>query len=152
MKNHTKTAVALSVCTTLAAAIGTAQAGMPVDQSPFAMQDLGAGYMVADSHVEGKCGEGKCGGNKAKKEGKCGEGKCGGDKAKKEGKCGEGKCGMSKMDANGDGKVTKAEFMSGHEQMFANKDSNGDGVLDSGEMKKMEGKCGEGKCGGDKTM
>jgi uncharacterized low-complexity protein len=31
---------------------------------------------------------------KAKKEGKCGEGKCGGDaKGKKEGKCGEGKCG-----------------------------------------------------------
>jgi len=29
---------------------------------------------------EGKCGEGKCGANKAKMEGKCGEGKCGGDK------------------------------------------------------------------------
>lgn len=43
----------------------------------------------------GKCGEGKCGGNK-KKEGKCGEGKCGADK-KKEGKCGEGKCGGNKM-------------------------------------------------------
>ncbi|EGI71740.1 conserved hypothetical protein, partial [Pseudoalteromonas distincta] len=41
----------------------------------------------------------KCGGDakdaKAKTEGKCGEGKCGGDakKTKKEGKCGEGKCG-----------------------------------------------------------
>ena len=46
--------------------------------------------------AEGKCGEGKCGGDKAKKEGKCGEGKCGGDKAKKEGKCGEGKCGGGK--------------------------------------------------------
>jgi uncharacterized low-complexity protein len=47
---------------------------------------------------EGKCGEGKCGGDKPT-EGKCGEGKCGGDKPaaapeKKaaEGKCGEGKC------------------------------------------------------------
>lgn len=29
---------------------------------------------------EGKCGEGKCGADKAKAEGKCGEGKCGGDK------------------------------------------------------------------------
>ena len=38
--------------------------------------------------MEGKCGEGKCGGDKGKK-----EGKCGGDKGKKEGKCGEGKCG-----------------------------------------------------------
>ena len=42
---------------------------------------------------EGKCGEGKCGGDKAKEEGKCGEGKCGGDKTEAEGKCGEGKCG-----------------------------------------------------------
>lgn len=52
---------------------------------------------------EGKCGgdkgkNGQCGGNKIvnkAKEGKCGEGKCGGDKAK-EGKCGEGKCGGGK--------------------------------------------------------
>ena len=78
--------------------------------NPFAMNELSGGYMqVADKHMEGKCGakdkakkkgtEGKCG------EGKCGgekemkknmEGKCGGDKAKKEGKCGEGKCGGKK--------------------------------------------------------
>ncbi|CAA6826408.1 MAG: FIG024746: hypothetical protein [uncultured Thiotrichaceae bacterium] len=50
---------------------------------------------------EGKCGEGKCGGDKGKEEGKCGEGKCGegkcgGDKGKEEGKCGEGKCGEGK--------------------------------------------------------
>ncbi len=36
---------------------------------------------------EGKCGEGKCGGDKGA------EGKCGGDKKPTEGKCGEGKCG-----------------------------------------------------------
>ena len=68
----------------------------PAGDNPFAMNDLGSGYMqVADNH-EGKCGEGK------KKEGKCGEGKCGegkkkegkcGEGKKKEGKCGEGKCG-----------------------------------------------------------
>ena len=112
----------------LAAAMGaafvTSLATAPVAnaaENPFTMTELSSGYMVADAHMEGKCGEGKCGGDKAKKEGKCGEGKCGGDKAKKkgcddkakkEGKCGEGKCG-------GD-KATK------------------------------EGKCGEGKCGGDK--
>ena len=79
MKKHKQTTITLSVCTTLAAAIGAAQAGMSDDQSPFAMQDLGAGYMVADSHMEGKCGEGKCGGKK-EAEGKCGEGKCGGKK------------------------------------------------------------------------
>ena len=32
------------------------------------------------AHHEGKCGEGKFGGDKPKTEGKCGEGKCGGDK------------------------------------------------------------------------
>lgn len=133
MKTHKQSAVALSVCTTLAVAMGAAQANTSIDQSPFAMQDLGTGFMLAASH-----------------EGKCGEGKCGGNKGKKEGKCGEGKCGMSKMDSNSDGSVTKDEFMSGHEKMFADKDKNGDGMLDAGEMKMMEGKCGEGKCGASK--
>lgn len=67
----------------------------------------------------------------------------------KEGKCGEGKCGMKMMDADGDGKVTKEEFMSGHEKKFSMIDKNGDGVIDANERKmKMQGKCGEGKCGG----
>jgi uncharacterized low-complexity protein len=48
-------------------------------ENPFSMTELSSGYMVADSH-EGKCGEGKCGGEKKAKEGKCGEGKCGGEK------------------------------------------------------------------------
>uniref|UniRef100_UPI000B4A5DFD HvfA family oxazolone/thioamide-modified RiPP metallophore n=1 Tax=Lacimicrobium sp. SS2-24 TaxID=2005569 RepID=UPI000B4A5DFD len=64
----------------------------------FGMQTLESGYM---QFAEGKCGEGKCGGDKAKKEGKCGEGKCGGDKAHKEGKCGEGKCGGDKAHKEG---------------------------------------------------
>ena len=93
----------------IAAAVGTAfVAGMsaaPVvaaAENPFALSGLSSGYQVADGHMDkmkdGKCGEGKCGGDKAKmKDGKCGEGKCGGDKAKmKDGKCGEGKCGGTK--------------------------------------------------------
>jgi len=80
-------------------------------ENPFAMSELSSGYMVADA-AEGKCGEGKCGGDKkAAEEGKCGEGKCGGDKKAAEegatateegtkttgeGKCGEGKCGGDK--------------------------------------------------------
>lgn len=83
----------------LAAAIGTAVvatlATMPVaqaDASPFGMTDLGSGYQVV---AEGKCGAGKCGGEKKADEGKCGAGKCGGEK-KSEGKCGAGKCGGSK--------------------------------------------------------
>jgi uncharacterized low-complexity protein len=70
------------------------------DENPFGMTKLSSGYMVADSHKEGKCGEGE-----KKTEGKCGEGKMEGGKMqegemeegkKKEGKCGEGKCGGSK--------------------------------------------------------
>ena len=78
------------------------------DENPFAMDELDSGYMLAGSHEgkEGKCGEGKCGGEKAEEgkcghekaeEGKCGEGKCGGEKAE-EGKCGEGKCGGEKAE------------------------------------------------------
>jgi len=88
--------------TTLAASniVNASEAGA----NPFAMTNLNGGYQVAK---EGKCGEGKCGGDKKMKkkmdgEGKCGgdkkmkkkmDGKCGGTKSKKEGKCGEGKCG-----------------------------------------------------------
>lgn len=54
----------------------------------------------ADSMFAGmdKNKDGKLSGDemKAMHEGKCGEGKCGADKAKMEGKCGEGKCGADK--------------------------------------------------------
>lgn len=67
--------------------------------NPFEVADLDNGYMLAGGHKgeEGKCGEGKCGADKAK-EGSCGEGKG------EEGKCGEGKCGgkeAKKDDGNG---------------------------------------------------
>lgn len=104
--NANKTSLTLVLTAALGAA-GVAQAA----SSPFAMQPLSQGYMVADAHgktAEGKCGgdkakEAKCGGDKTKaKDGKCGEGKCGGKKTKaKEGNCGadkakEGKCGGNK--------------------------------------------------------
>ncbi len=55
----------------------------------------------------------------------------------------EGKCGMKRMDANGDGKVTKDEFMQGHEAMFDSMDANGDGVIDVDEH---QGHHRRGKC------
>jgi len=66
-------------------AIGTAFAatlsstGVLAGENPFASQELDGGYMVA-GHPEGKCGgmDGKKGGMKKSMEGKCGEGKCGG--------------------------------------------------------------------------
>jgi uncharacterized low-complexity protein len=82
--------------------------------NPFTMHEMSSGYMqLADNSTMGKDMEGKCGGNKAKKEGTCGgakemkknmEGNCGNKKNMdkkmpmgnikgKEGKCGEAKCG-----------------------------------------------------------
>lgn len=31
-------------------------------ENPFVANDLGSGYQLASNHAEGKCGEGKCGG------------------------------------------------------------------------------------------
>ena len=89
-KSSVATALGAVVIGSLASTVAVA------DVNPFGMQALESGY--SQFAPEGKCGEGKCGGDKkAEKEGKCGEGKCGGDKkAEKEGKCGEGKCGGDK--------------------------------------------------------
>ena len=78
--------VAAAVGTAFVASLGAAAVANAND-NPFGLDSLDRGYdVLADGHMEGKCGEGKCG------EGTCGEdkdteGKCG------EGKCGEGKCG-----------------------------------------------------------
>ncbi|MCF2920401.1 hypothetical protein L1264_07885, partial [Pseudoalteromonas sp. APAL1] len=90
-----------SIALTLGAVVVGASsfAATDANANPFEFQQMQAGYQL--DAAEGKCGEGKCGGDKkAEKEGKCGEGKCGGDKkAAKEGKCGEGKCGADKKAA-----------------------------------------------------
>jgi uncharacterized low-complexity protein len=90
----------------VASAIGAAFAGSMLlagaanaAENPFGLTELNSGYMqMAGSHGggEGKCGAGKCGGEKKDGEGKCGEGKCGGEKKDGEGKCGAGKCGGDK--------------------------------------------------------
>ena len=73
----------------VAAALGTtfvvALAAFPVANAadnPFSLTGISSGYMVADS-AEGKCGEGKCGGDKTK-DTKEAEGKCGGEKSHEE--------------------------------------------------------------------
>lgn len=76
-----------------------------------------------------------------------------------EGKCGEGKCGMDKLDADKDGRVSRAEFEAAGKpaDKFAQIDTDSDGFISAaeaeahhkdGEGKCGEGKCGEGKCGG----
>jgi len=42
---------------------------------------------------------------------------------------------MQKVDTNGDGMVSKTEFMAKHEEMFAKMDANNDGNLTKEEMK-----------------
>ena len=136
-----KSLIATAVGSAFVASMAAAPIASAAD-NPFALSGLSSGYQVADNHApkpSAKPMEGKCGGMKA------GEGKCGGMKA------GEAKCGMSMMDADKDGKVTKEEFIKGHDAMFTKMDANKDGVLDKAEMgKMMDGKCGEGKCGGMK--
>jgi uncharacterized low-complexity protein len=89
-KKSEKKVVLTAVTLASAVAFGSAVAG----ENPFAMQDLGKGYQVAQKHMDDKAKDGK---KDAKgKDGKCGEGKCGGDKKGKDGKCGEGKCGGKK--------------------------------------------------------
>ena len=99
MVNPIAAAVGVAFVSSLAASTTVLAA-----DNPFSTTDLDAGYQLAGKKgEEGKCGEGKCGGDKAAKgvegacgekhkgeEGKCGEGKCGGDKAAKgkEGSCG----------------------------------------------------------------
>ncbi len=102
-------------------------------ENPFTMEPLSGGYMLLAENTspEGKCGEGRCGGKKGKR------------------------C-MTRMDADADGKVTREEFIKGHEAMFDQIDANGDGVIDSAEREahhmqhKGKGMAGEGKCGGSK--
>jgi len=98
-------------------------------ENPFSMKPLSGKYMML---AEGKCGEGKCGA----------------------GKGGEGMCGMARMDTDGDGKVSKDEFMQGHAALFETIDQNDDGVIDQTErgahMGKTRGCMKEGRCGGDK--
>lgn len=143
MKNRNKT---LGI--TLAATLGAAGAAGAAD-SPFAMQSMDKGYMVAqaDKMPAGKCGAGMCGGAMKAKSAEA---------KSAEAKCGAGKCSVDVMDANKDGKVDKAEFLKHHEAMFGKMDANKDGKVDAGELAKWKdgvcaaSKAGEGKCGGKK--
>lgn len=107
VKNR-KNTLSLAIGTTALVGSLTATVIVAADTNPFAFNDLGNGYMVADkSKKDGSCGESKCGDNKpakkAKKDGSCGESKCGDKKAEKvkkskDGSCGESKCGDKKAD------------------------------------------------------
>lgn len=99
MKKHLALTATLAAATTLLAPFAQAA------DNPFGAAALGAGYQLAqaDKQTDGKCGEAKCGADKARETG----GKdakadgmqgtampAGGKQA--DGKCGEAKCGSDK--------------------------------------------------------
>ncbi len=87
MKTNPKTPFAIAMSASLLPF--AANAAQPHD-NPFALSDLGSGYMQtaeaekdgASKMKDGACGEGKCGGNMQKKstDVKATEGKCAGNK------------------------------------------------------------------------
>ena len=94
--NTIKTSMTLA----LTAALGASGAAF-ADGSPFGMQVLDQGYMVAEADAkakDGKCGEGKCGAKSETKakDGTCGEGK---GAARTDTKAKDGKCAAAKDDA-----------------------------------------------------
>ena len=99
--NGKKTAITLAIGSAFAVSLSAIPAAQ-ADNTPFGMQALKSGYMVADA----KAPEGKCGGKK-EDEMKAKEGKCGNKPKMKDGKCGEGKCGAGKKKADDKAKDDK---------------------------------------------
>ncbi|MGY1529743.1 HvfA family oxazolone/thioamide-modified RiPP metallophore [Luteimonas sp. A649] len=127
----------------VALAVAAALGGIALSGAAFSMAPLASGYMVAAQEAA--------------------------DPAVAT-KDAEGRCGMSRVDTDGDGRMSADEFSAAHPEKdpsyFATMDGNGDGFVDKDEHdahhaeKKaasgdkdadkaaQEGKCGEGKCGG----
>ena len=113
MKNMptNKSIISLAVGSAFAAALGTASIASATD-SPFTVQSLGKGYMVADSHdYSGKDASGS--------------------------KKPEGRCGMAMADTDGDGRVSREEHARHADKMFDMMDKNKDGYIDKDEAAAM---------------
>ena len=116
MKNMptNKSIISLAVGSAFAATLGTASIASATD-SPFTVQSLGKGYMVAESHYSG---EKDAYGFKKR----------------------EGRCGMSMADTDGDGRVSKEEHARHADKMFDMMDKNKDGYIDKDEAAAMRKK------------
>ena len=132
MKPSTKKSkLAMAVAGAIAAGGAFSVQAATSTANPFAANKLSGGYMQL---AEANCGEGKCGGKKAK--GADGEAKCGGDKKT------DHSCGGDKKAAAGGDKKTDGSCGEGK--------CGGDKKAAAGGDKKTDGSCGEGKCGGKK--
>ncbi len=109
MKNMptNKSIISLAVGSAFAVTLGTAPIAS-ANESPFTVQSLGKGYMVAESHYSG---EKDAYGFKKR----------------------EGRCGMSMADTDGDGRVSKEEHARHADKMFDMMDKNKDGYIDKDE-------------------
>jgi uncharacterized low-complexity protein len=118
MKNMptNKSLISLAVGSAFAVTLGTVPTAS-ANESPFTVQSLGKGYMVAESHDYGEKKEGYG----EKKEG------YGGKKDR------EGRCGMSMADTDSDGRVSRDEHARHAEKMFDMMDKNRDGFIDKDE-------------------
>ena len=136
-----KSIISLAVGSAFAATLGTASIAS-ANESPFTVQSLGKGYMVAQSQDYGE----KKDGYGEKREG-YGE-KRDGYGEKRDGYGGkkdrEGRCGMSMADTDGDGRVSKEEHARHADKMFDMMDKNKDGFIDKDEAGAMRKRHGHG--------
>jgi hypothetical protein len=122
-----KSITSLAVGSAFAAALGAASIASAND-SPFTVQSLGKGYMVAQSQDYGE----KKDGYGEKRDG------YGGKKDR------EGRCGMSMADTDGDGRVSREEHARHADKMFDKIDKNKDGYIDKDEASAMRKRAGHG--------
>ena len=120
-----KSIMSLALGSAFAVALGAAPIAS-ASESPFAVQSLGKGYMVAESHYGQKTDDG----NK---------------------KSGEGRCGMAMADTDKDGRVSREEHARHCDMMFDKMDANKDGYIDKDEASKMRKKHSHGHKSGDRS-
>ena len=129
-----KSIISLAVGSAFAATLGTASIAS-ANESPFTVQSLGKGYMVAQAQDYGEKKDDY--GEKREGYGEKRDG-YGGKKDR------EGRCGMSMADTDGDGRVSKEEHARHADKMFDMMDKNKDGFIDKDEAGAMRKRHGHG--------